>query len=39
MPEGVRVKSYPVSVQDVPEPAVDKFEVTESEGIVVLWIE
>lgn len=39
MPEGVRVKSYPVRVQDAPEPAVDKFDVTESEGIVVLWIE
>jgi nitrite reductase/ring-hydroxylating ferredoxin subunit len=37
MPEGVRVKSYPVGVEKAPEPAVENFEVSENEGMVVLW--
>ena len=37
MPEEVRVKSYPVDVQLSPETTVEKFNVTEAEGMVVLW--
>lgn len=37
MPEGVRVKRYPVDVQLSPETTVEKFSVTETEGMVVLW--
>ena len=37
MPEHVRVKSYPVGVQESPATAVEKFKVTENEGTVVLW--
>lgn len=38
MPERVRVKSYPVGVE-MAEPAVEKYDVTEDEGMVVLWTE
>ena len=37
MPDAVRVKSYPVDVQLSPETTVEKFNVTEAEGMVVLW--
>lgn len=38
-PEKVRVKSYPAGVEPPPETArVEKYDVTESEGQVVVWI-
>jgi 3-phenylpropionate/trans-cinnamate dioxygenase ferredoxin subunit len=37
MPAEVRVKSYPVEVQLSPESTVEKFNVTETAGMVVLW--
>lgn len=41
MPEEIRVKSYPVGVQAAPGPetAVEKFDVTEAGGMVVLWVD
>ncbi len=35
MPEAIRVKSYPVGVE--PETSVEKFDVSATEGNVVLW--
>jgi 3-phenylpropionate/trans-cinnamate dioxygenase ferredoxin subunit len=37
LPEGVRVKSYPVGVEQAPETSVENFAVSEREGMVVVW--
>jgi len=38
MPEGVRVKSYPVGVEKEPETSVENFDVSERAGMVVVWL-